>query len=237
MLNGQLKPGYNFQISTQNQFILLYSIHQLTNDYGTLPVHLTQFEELYGKMPDTATADAGYGSDENYAFLEKNEITAYVKDAYFDKDRSSKPYHHGFHTNNLFYNPQLDCFYCPMGQPMAFIGKRKQITDNGLEQELSLYQATNCHGCPLRGVCHNQKGNRTIKVNHRLRRSIQIARELLLSEKGIKHRKQRPADVEPVFGNIKQNKGFKRFMLRGKNKVEIEAGLISIAHNLKKWSC
>jgi len=74
-------------------------------------------------------------------------------------------------------------------------------------------------------------------VNHRLRNSIQKARELLLSEAGINHRKKRPADVEPVFGNIKQNKGFKRFMLRGKDKVEIEAGLISIAHNLKKWSC
>jgi hypothetical protein len=108
MLNGQLKPGYNFQISTQNQFILFYSIHQLTNDYGTLPVHLTLFEELYGKMPDTATADAGYGSDENYTFLEKNQITAYVKDAYFDKDRSGESYHHGFYTNNLFYNRQLD---------------------------------------------------------------------------------------------------------------------------------
>jgi len=160
-----------------------------------------------------------------------------VKDTYFDKDRTSKPYHQDFHTNNLFYNPQLDCFYCPMGQPMAFIGKRKKVTDNGFEQELSLYQAVNCQGCPLRGVCHNRKGNRTIEVNHRLRKSIQKARELLLSEEGIKHRKQRPADVEPVFGNIKQNKGFKRFMLKGKDKVEIEAGLLSIAHNLKKWSC
>jgi hypothetical protein len=41
-------------------------------------------------------------------------------------------------------------------------------------------------------------------------------------------------DTEPVFANIKQNKGFRRFMLRGKNKVEIEWGLIAIAHNLKK---
>jgi len=188
-------------------------------------------------MHEAATADAGYGSDENYVFLEENKITAYVKDTYFDKDRSNNPYHNDFHTNNLFYNPQIDCFYCPMDQPMPLIGKRKKITDNGFEQELSLYQAMNCQGCPLRGLCHKSKGNRTIEVNHRLRKFIQKARELLVSEQGIKHRKQRPADVEPVFGNIKQNKGFKRFMLRGKEKVEIEAGLISIAHNLKKWSC
>jgi len=57
---------------------------------------------------------------------------------------------------------------------------------------------------------------------------------LLLSEEGVKHRKQRPADVEPVFGNIKQNKNFKRFLLRGIDKVEIEFGLIALAHNLTK---
>jgi hypothetical protein len=71
------------------------------------------------------------------------------------------------------------------------------------------FQAVNCHGCSLRGVCHNRKGNRTIEDNHRLRKPIQKARELLLREQGKKHRKQRPADVEPVFGNIKQNKGLK----------------------------
>ena len=57
---------------------------------------------------------------------------------------------------------------------------------------------------------------------------------LLNSEQGIAHRKKRCHDVEPVFGNIKHNHGFRRFMLRGKKKVEIEWGLISIAHNIRK---
>ena len=86
-------------------------------------------------------------------------------------------------------------------------------------------------------VIIDKPGNRVIEVNHQLRLLKAKARELLLSEQGIKHRKKRPWDVEPVFGNIKYNKGFKRFMLRGCDKVEIEVGLLSIAHNLKKWSC
>lgn len=56
----------------------------------------------------------------------------------------------------------------------------------------------------------------------------------MTSETGIKLRKQRCYDVEPVFGHIKYNKKFKRFNLRGNEKVEIEIGLIAIAHNLKK---
>jgi hypothetical protein len=72
-------------------------------------------------------------------------------------------------------------------------------------------------------------------VNHRLRAFIETARVNLLSEEGIRHRNKRPADVEPVFANIKQNKGFKRIMLRGKDKVEIEAQLLCITYNLIKW--
>jgi IS5 family transposase len=83
-------------------------------------------------------------------------------------------------------------------------------------------------------VCHNGKGNRIIEVNHNLNKHKQKARELLSSEQGVKHRKQRAQDVEPVFANIKQNKGFRRFMLRGKEKVTAEFGLIAIAHNLMK---
>jgi len=40
--------------------------------------------------------------------------------------------------------------------------------------------------------------------------------------------------VEGVFGIIKNNKNFRRFMLRGSDKVEIEAGLLALAHYLAK---
>lgn len=56
------------------------------------------------------------------------------------------------------------------------------------------------------------------------------------SDIGIKYRKKRAVEVEPIFGNIKQNKKFKRFLLRGIDKVKTEIGLIAIAHNLMKFS-
>jgi len=119
---------------------------------------------------------------------------------------------------------------------MKAIGSRKRKSDNGYEQTYTKYQAQNCQDCPMRGLCHQQKENRTIEVNHKLRKYKEQAREKLLSDLGIKHRKQRPADVEAVFGAIKHNKNFRRFMLRGLKKVEIETGLLAIAHNLAKMT-
>jgi transposase len=45
---------------------------------------------------------------------------------------------------------------------------------------------------------------------------------------------RRREDVEPTFGNIKRNLNFRRFLLRGKTKCELEFGLVALAHNLKK---
>lgn len=44
----------------------------------------------------------------------------------------------------------------------------------------------------------------------------------------------RKQTVEPVFGQIKQARGFRQFLLRGLDKVRGEWALICTAHNLLK---
>jgi len=234
MGNGQLKPAYNLQLSTCSQFILNYTIEQITTDTSTFIAHLNEFENLYGQYPEAITADAGYGSEENYEYLENNNIEAFVKYNYFHKEQTEKWKTDISKQDNLYYDPKQDCFYCPMGQKMTNIGNRVRKTSTGYEQTYTRYQAQNCRGCPLRGACHKQQGNRIIDVNHNLRKHKEKARELLMSEKGLGKRSQRPADVEATFGILKHNNGFRRFMLRGSDKVMIETGLIAIAHNIKK---
>lgn len=235
MKNGQLKPAYNLQVSSNNQYITNYSIHQNTTDTNTLPEHLDQYLQDYQQIPEVVTADAGYGSEENYQYLAEKEITGYVKYNQFDREQneniqSKRP----FAVDKLYYNPTADYYVCPMGQHMYNKGTYTRKTTTGYEQKITKYEAGNCSQCPLNGVCHKSKSNRVIEVSHHLNKLRQQAKERLLSEEGIKKRKQRCHDVEPVFANIKNNHGFKRFMLRGKEKVCIEAGLIALAHNMRK---
>lgn len=49
------------------------------------------------------------------------------------------------------------------------------------------------------------------------------------------HRSNRPIEPEACFGNIKFNHGFKRFHLRSARKTKVEWGLVSLAHNLRKY--
>ena len=233
MGNGQLKPAYNVQFSTCDQYILCYSLHQNPTDTLTLSSHLEKFNTLHNTLPQTLTADAGYGSEQNYCLLEQKNIEAFVKYNYFDGEQH-RTNENPFHPENLFYNEQKDCYYCPMGQPMKRIDDGQRKTKSGFVQNYARYQAQRCEGCPLRGSCHHSKGNRILEINYTLNAYRKKAKQNLLSERGIYHRKKRCHDTEPVFANVKHNKGFKRFMLRGLPKVEIETALLAIAHNLQK---
>lgn len=237
MGNGQLKAGYNWQISTNEQFIVNYTVHQSAGDTVTLIEHLQEHERLYGTMPEELTADAGYGSEENYKYADDNGIEAFIKYNYFHKEETKRWKQDISKSQNLYYNPDQDCYYCPMGQQMSCIGEFSSFSKTGFKQTTKKYQAKDCHGCPLRGACHKAKDNRIIEVNHNANNFKSRVKALLTSPKGLEKRSKRSIEPEPVFGNIKHNKGFKRLMLRGLEKVQIELGLISIAHNLAKMAC
>lgn len=58
--------------------------------------------------------------------------------------------------------------------------------------------------------------------------------DFLETQEGKQLLEKRKHDIEPTFGDIKHNMGFRKFLLRCKPKVTTEVGLVSIAHNIKK---
>ena len=85
------------------------------------------------------------------------------------------------------------------------------------------------------GLCYKGKGDRRIiEVNQRSNTFRAKAKERLTSEEGLYHRRRRPFEPEAVFGDIKFDHGFKRFRLKGNEKVNVEFGLVALAHNLRK---
>lgn len=119
---------------------------------------------------------------------------------------------------------------------MTQLASSKKKTKNGFEQGIQRYQAQNYNGYSLKSLCYKSKYNRIIERNYNLIWLKAQAETLLASEQGIAKRKQRCHDVEAVFGNIEQHMSFNRFMLRGIDKVNVEIGLMAVAHSLKKYS-
>ena len=235
MMNGQLKPAYNIQISTENQVITHYSTHQKSTDFTTLEPHLNGFKNQYGKQSKIVVADAGYGSEENYQILHKQQVESFIPYNMYRIEQTRKHKKNLFHPQNLFYNKEEDFFVCPMGQRMSKIFTKNSKTTTDFLQQHSVYQAINCNGCPMRGQCFKAQTNRRIEINHNLEALKIKARANLESDFGKEIYSKRCIEPEPVFGNIKQNKGFKRFTMNKLPKINIEFGLIAIAHNFSKW--
>ena len=236
MNNGQTKPGYNVQIATENQYIVNYDLYWRPTDYGTLVPFLESFHDKFGFYSSEIVADSGYGSEQNYEFMFANGMTPYVKYNMFHKEMKRKFLKNPFHQANMFYNQEQDFYVCPMGQNMEHVTDKKTVSDLGYVSHTSVYKAANCSGCPLRGMCYNGKGDRrTIEVNHRANSFKSSAKALLTSDRGLMHRSKRPIEPESCFGNIKFNHGFKRFHLKSTRKTKVEWGLVSLAHNLRKY--
>lgn len=234
MNNGQTKPGYNLQIGTENQYITDFGLFPNPTDTLTLIPFLQSFWERYGKLPSKAIADAGYGSEENYRFMDENDIEAFVKYNWFHKEQKARYSPNPFHVDSLHYNKEQDYYVCPMGQHMRRVGTSYGKTANGYVTESARYQAERCEGCPLRGSCFKAKGNRIIEVNHRLNDYKKTAREKLTSEEGCMHRGKRCVEPEAVFGQMKNNMQYKRFRHFRKDKVRMDFTFFATAFNLKK---
>ena len=236
MNNGQTKPGYNVQISTENQFITNYGIYWRPTDTGTMINYLESFKARYGRQSKEIVADSGYGSEQNYEYMFGGGMRPYVKYNMFHAGMKRARRSNPFLVENMYYNAEKDFYVCPMGQHLEFVCNTKETSDFGYTSTKSVYAAKDCSRCPIRGMCYKGKVNRrTIEVNHRNNHLRAKARELLMSEKGLMHRSRRPIEPEAVFGNIKFNHGFKRFRLKSTEKVSVEWGLVAIAHNLRKY--
>jgi hypothetical protein len=233
------KPAYNVQLGTENQFVVGFSLHQRPGDTSCLIPHLEGLQHNLGRLPKNIIADAGYGSEENYAYLEDHQLGNYVKYNTFHREqiKHRKPElirQKMFRSESFPYDEQHDEFICPAMQPLTYRYTRSYKSENGYQSERRVYECDHCPSCPLKPECTRAKGNRRLYMSLRLRQFRAQARSNLLSDHGKSLRCERVTEVETVFGQIKHNQRFRRFMLRGLQKTKTEWGLLCLAHNIKK---
>jgi len=232
--NDLLRPAYNTLIGCENQFIVNYTNHQNPGESGLLIEHIENLKRLTGAIPKNAIGDCAFGSEENYAYLAKNGIENYLKYNTFHLDETQKQDGNKFSKDRFKYDSTSDSYTCPGSRSLKFQELKETKTKNGYISHIRIYACENCNGCAFNQECKKGTGNRSIQINPELDRYRKQAFKNLTSEKGIKLRKRRNTEPETVFGDIKWNSHYTRFILRGMGNVNTEMGLLSISHNIKK---
>jgi transposase len=230
-----IRPAYNEGIATEKGFVLNYEIsNKVSDSINFIPLMEGVVENL-GKMPKNAHGDAAYGSEENWSYLEKNDIGNFLKYGMYRKEKSEKWRNEKLRFNDFLYDIKKDKFVCKNREMLNLVDEFDDITTTGYVRHIKQYRAPEgvCINCPFRAKCTKSIA-RSIDVSWQGERLKQQARENLESKKGKELRKRRGNEIESVFGDGKMNKGKSRYLLRELEKVNIEAGLYYLSHNIRK---
>ena len=231
MRNGQLKPGYNVQIGVESEYIVGIGIFSNRNDVKTLIPFLNRIKNHAKRLFERVIADAGYESSENYLYLEENGQECFIKPTNYEISKKKTYKTDPYAVENMDYDSKIDEYICPDGRRLKFVKEVSKTTENGYVVSTRYYSNDKCGRCPHRGKCHKSKnGYRTIRVNQVLNEYRPKVLEALTSDEGVLLRMNRSIQVEGVFGVLKEDYGFRRFLTRGKRNVETQFFLLAFAN-------
>ena len=234
MRNAQLKPGYNVQIGVDSEYIVAADIFQDRNDVWTLVPFLKQIEKNLRFTYPSVTADSGYESEEAYDYLSSQNQTPYIKPQTYEKWKKRNFKQDISKRENMKYDETTDTYTCHAEKLLFPLYVKKQKSKNGYESDVTVYECTDCNGCPYKEKCTKAKGNKRLYVSKNFVRKRQISYENIMSETGTKYRMNRSIQVEGAFGVLKNDYEFQRFLLRGKTKVKLEILLLCFGYNINK---
>ncbi|MFB4166315.1 IS1182 family transposase, partial [Alteribacillus sp. JSM 102045] len=228
MMNGQLKAGYNVQAGTQDQFILHYSVHQSPTDARLLAPHWESLKETGRELPKHLIADAGYGSEPNYMYLTEQEgLHTLIPYNTYEQEQKRSFSKKTYHPHNWTYDEKDDLYWCPNQRKVTFRRYSRRTDKYGYRRDFKIYECESCEGCPFKADCTTAKGNRKIYYNPVYEELKAKEANKLKSKDGRTLYARRKTDVESVFGHVKQNLGYQRFLLRGLEKVHVEFGWVA----------
>jgi hypothetical protein len=239
MRNGQLKPGYNVQIAVNSEYITGVAAFSNRTDSGTLQPFLRQLERQHRQKYQTVVADAGYESLDNYRYLEGNGQISFIKPINYETQKTKKFKVQIGRRENMHYDEQENCYICADGRKLHFRHESAQLDKQERFHTMAYYRCENCVNCPQRQACckANDDKPKEINVSTELLRLSKESQDNITTQEGIQLCVNRSIQVESAFGVLKNDRKFKRFLMRGKTNISTELYILCLTYDLKElWS-
>ena len=244
MRNGQLKPGYNVNVATSNEFIIGTYISPDRSDVQTLIPFMEQLTTTYDShVIGKTVVDSGYESEENYCWFEQHpEMELYVKPSNHEIMKTKKYRTDISRRENMKYDPEADTYTCACGKQIKASYEKHSRSASGLELTTTVYECADCDGCPMKEKCIRSCGSKkpleerhkVLYVSKRFARQREEMEKKITTDEGILLRVNRSIQAEGTFAFAKEDMEFRRFLTRGKKKVAAEWLLLSLAINILK---
>jgi transposase len=237
MKRGAYDYAYNAQaaVDAASGVIVAAALTNVAPDMGHLPElvaavrDLRDFAGVSPAHPTTVSADAGYFSGENAA--EDRDGLDLLIAAGRDDPAAAATQATVYSVDHFGYDPVRDVWICPADKLLHLVpptGRRGRVSKHQY-----LASATDCADCPLRSHCLKPGEDRRL-LQAKDRRSTGAMRFKLRQPDARRRYARRKSIVEPVFGQLKEARGFATLSLRGLARAAGEYFLACLAHNLGK---
>ena len=229
--HNRMDVSYNVQTANDAKHSLIVHYENTNvNDKKALVSVATETKAALQKKTIEVLADKGYHNGEQIDTCTRSKIVTYV--AAPDIPRTNDIPTPDYHGDKFIYNAEKDIYTCPAGATLITNG-RWYPKKNGskYENKVKHYKTRACKTCPVKAVCTRNKNGRLIERS-------QYAEAVEANAKRIHTEKEKYALRQQIsehpFGIIKRQWGYDHVLLKGKQKVEAELGLIFTAYNLRR---
>lgn len=197
-----------------------------TSDVNQFAVQIDQANEILDKTCEVACADAGYADTEELNKIDEQGIKVVVPSQRQALHKQQGP----FSKSQFRYDRERDCYFCPRGQRLSYIGTDKNSKNKGKRHYLVEEPAV-CHTCIYYGQCTSAKRGRKI-----IRHALEELKEKFEAQYAACQQiyARRKARAELPFGHFKRNLKVDGFLLRGKAGAVAETSLLGACFNLAR---
>ncbi|NQU82285.1 MAG: transposase, partial [Bacteroidetes bacterium] len=224
--------GYNIQASSdsKHKFLAEYDTGNV-NDTNALADIAINTKELLGVKHMNALADKGYHTGAELSKCRDHGITTYVSPkAPSTKDIGLYP------ITSFTYDPKNDLYVCPQGHQMRTNNTWYRHSDKRKSKKgaysFRRYNTPACKICTSRHLCTQSKTNGRYIDRSEYAEVVEANAERVT--KNPEYYRQRQQVTEHMFGTLKRQRGFTHTLVRGKDNVLGEVGLMFIGYNLSR---
>jgi transposase len=207
-------PAYNAQaaVDGDHQVIVAEDVGRVPNDTGHLSPMVEQTAQACGNAPERVTADGSYYTRQGVREVEGMGTAVYLP--------TREP-----GQAKVEWVERKGAYRCLAGH---------WLRASRVERGRLVYQWCGCGGCPKKKACGVRGKTKRVYV-WLAETPVGRVRARMRTEEGRAIHGARKQIVEPVFGRLKHNLGFRRLLLRGLSGARIEWALVCMGHNLRKW--
>jgi len=226
--DGVVRPAYKPSVLVDEAGLILAQQVNPISETAVFPALLKQATSVTGQTVETALADAGYCSLAVLKVAVDEDLNLLCPSGQTRGDDWAKAGSAGLFAKNRFsFNEKNNTYLCPAGQTLVRLNA-------GIEHGISYqrYATKACGHCPIKGQC-TKGARRTVKRYEG--DDLKDAMQTVLAQPAARAAyRQRQAIVEPIFAELRERQGLRRFHRRGIRGAKLEFSLHCMALNLKK---